>query len=57
MAKKSINETGIHEAATRLGKRGGKKGGPARAASLTQEERKAIAKKGGKAKAAKKRES
>lgn len=37
----------------KLGKLGGKKGGPARAKKLTSGERKAIASKGGKAKAAK----
>jgi hypothetical protein len=36
------------------GARGGAKGGPARAASLSASERKAIAVKGGKAKSAKK---
>ena len=39
--------------AVRLGHLGGKKGGPARAKKLTAGERSAIAKKGGKAKAAK----
>jgi len=37
----------------KLGKLGGKKGGPARAKKLTSGERSAIAKKGGQAKAAK----
>ncbi len=48
------NTSSLTEAARILGKRGGKTGGPARAAALTQGERKAIAKKGGQAKAAKK---
>ena len=38
-----------------LGKAGGKSGGPARAKKLTSQERSQIAKKGGKAKAAKKK--
>ena len=39
--------TSITEAARALGKRGGLKGGPARARSLTSEERKKIASLGG----------
>jgi hypothetical protein len=35
-----------NRAAVSLGRRGGKKGGPARAAALTSEQRSAIAKKG-----------
>ena len=38
-----------HDAAVTLGRLGGKKGGPARASSLSAEERSAIARKGGKA--------
>lgn len=41
----------IKQAAKVLGKRGGEKGGPARAESLTAEQRSAIASEGGKAKA------
>lgn len=42
----------LHKAATILGKKGGKYGGPARAKALTPAERSKIAAKGGKAKAA-----
>lgn len=40
-------------AAKQLGSRGGKKGGPARAKTLSSQERSKIASQGGKAKAAK----
>ena len=43
----------VHRAAVTLGSRGSAKGGPARAIALNQQERKAIAKKGGRAKAKK----
>ncbi len=42
-------------AAVSLGRRGGAKGGPARMADLTAAERKALAAKGGRAKAAKRK--
>lgn len=42
-----------HAAAVALGKLGGKKGGPARAAKLTQEQRRAIAQKAAQARWAK----
>jgi hypothetical protein len=53
VAKKSTSS--LTAAAKALGSRGGKKGGPARAASLTQAQRTEIARKGGKAKAAAKK--
>jgi hypothetical protein len=43
----------LSEAAAKLGKKGGKFGGPARAKVLSASEKKAIAKKGGDAKARK----
>jgi general stress protein YciG len=48
MAKSTSN------AAKQLGSKGGKKGGPSRAKKLSSQQRSEIAKKGGKAKAAKK---
>ncbi len=42
-----------HAAAAALGRKGGPKGGPARARSLTQVERSDIARQGGEARAAK----
>jgi hypothetical protein len=47
MARKKMSSLG--QAARILGKRGGEKGGPARAAKLTYNERRAIASKGAKA--------
>ena len=44
----------LTQAAKTLGSAGGKKGGPARAASLSKSRRTAIAKQGGKARQAKK---
>ncbi len=41
------NDTELHASAVKLGKAGGKKGGPARAAALTDAQRSAIARKGG----------
>ena len=46
-------KTSLSDAARRLGAKGGKKGGPARAAKLSAGERSAIAAKGGKAAAGK----
>lgn len=45
---------GLTQAAKTLGSKGGKRGGPARAKTLTSQQRSAIASKGGKAKSAKK---
>jgi len=53
MPKGPKKSTGKSIDAVKLGHLGGKKGGPARAKKLTAGERSAIAKKGGKAKAAK----
>jgi len=47
------SQTDLHDAAKRLGEAGGKKGGPARARTLSTEERSAIAKKAAKARWAK----
>jgi hypothetical protein len=52
MAKKTGG--GLSEAAAKLGKRGGKFGGPARAKALTAAERSEIARKGAMAKNRKK---
>jgi hypothetical protein len=49
MASKNVGDA-VSNAARVLGKRGGKKGGPARARQLTAAERKKIAAMGGKAK-------
>ena len=46
--KKTTNNTNAQS----LGKKGGQKGGPARAKKLTRSERQSIASEGGKAKAA-----
>jgi hypothetical protein len=43
--RKKKTSTDLHDAAAKLGHRGGLKGGPARAKKLTAAERKAIAKK------------
>jgi len=48
MAKKTKDQCAVS-----MGKRGGKKGGPARAKALSSTRREAIASQGGKAKAAK----
>ena len=53
MPKETKKTLGKSIDAVKLGHLGGKKGGPARAKKLTAGERSAIAKKGGKAKAAK----
>lgn len=47
------SDSSLSESARRLGEVGGRKGGPARAKALSAEERSAIAREGGKAKAAK----
>jgi len=52
MAKKTKGR--LSEAARTLGKAGGQTGGPARAKALSQAERTTIARKGGKARQAKK---
>lgn len=51
--KKVRKSNDLSEAARKLGERGGKIGGPARSRSLSAEERSAIAKQGGLARAAK----
>lgn len=51
--KKPDKHSDVHDAAAKLGHLGGLKGGPARAAKLTDEERSKIASEGGKARAAK----
>jgi hypothetical protein len=48
MAKRDV-ESSLKRAAQLLGKKGGKKGGPARARALTKGQRQEIASKGGKA--------
>jgi len=53
MGDKKKTSTDLTEAAKKLGHAGGVKGGPARAKALTAEEREAIARMGGKARAAK----
>jgi len=52
--KKTSSSADIAKAAQTLGKEGGKKGGPARKASLTANERSSIARKGGEARQQKK---
>lgn len=52
MASKKVSS--ISQAASVMGKKGGKKGGPARAKKLTPGERSAIARKGGNARHGKK---
>ena len=53
MSKKK--QSGLSDAAAKLGKKGGTFGGPARAKALTPAERTAIAKEGGKARQKQKR--
>lgn len=55
MAKKQ--PTSLTEAAKALGRKGGKIGGPARSKKLTKAQRSEIASMGGKAKAAKRKQS
>lgn len=55
MAGKKKGSSGLSEAAAKLGKAGGRAGGPARARVLTAGERSAVAKLGGDAKARKKK--
>lgn len=51
MPMKRKLSTNLQAAAKLLGRKGGKRGGPARAKSLTAEQRESIARKGGNAKA------
>jgi hypothetical protein len=53
MAKSKKAGSSLSEAGRTLGSKGGKKGGPARAAALSSSKRSAIAKMGGKAKSRK----
>jgi hypothetical protein len=53
MARGGSKDSALARAAKILGEKGGKKGGPARAAALTKAQRSDIARMGGKAKAKK----